>query len=187
MKVNDFIHKLREVEKKPSIYKLGKFMNVKDGKFILCDCSGLIKGILWGYPGKTGKYLSNGVPDINANTMISRYCQDVSTDFSVIIPGELVWMSGHIGVYIGDGNVIESSPRWENGIQITRLSQRTWIKHGKFRYIDYNTIVSKSIDEIAKEVINGKWGNGSQRKERLTGAGYDYKEVQAKVNEMLKG
>nr|WP_317413904.1 N-acetylmuramoyl-L-alanine amidase [uncultured Solibaculum sp.] len=46
---------------------------------------------------------------------------------------------------------------------------------------------SKSVDEIAREVIAGKWGNGSQRKERLTAAGYDYAAVQAKVNELMGG
>ena len=44
----------------------------------------------------------------------------------------------------------------------------------------------KSIDEIAKEVIQGKWGSGADRKKRLTEAGYDYAKVQAKVNELLK-
>lgn len=46
------------------------------------------------------------------------------------------------------------------------------------------TTSTKSIDEIAKEVIAGKWGNGSDRKNRLTAAGYDYSTVQAKVNEL---
>ena len=43
----------------------------------------------------------------------------------------------------------------------------------------------KSVDVIAKEVINGKWGNGDDRKNRLIAAGYDYNAVQAKVNELL--
>lgn len=43
----------------------------------------------------------------------------------------------------------------------------------------------KSIDEIAREVINGKWGNGTDRKNRLTKAGYDYLTVQNRVNELL--
>ena len=43
----------------------------------------------------------------------------------------------------------------------------------------------KDIDTIAKEVIQGKWGNGSERKERLTEAGYNFSEVQQRVNEML--
>lgn len=45
----------------------------------------------------------------------------------------------------------------------------------------------KSITVIAKEVINGDWGNGDERKKRLQAAGYSYKKVQAKVNEILKG
>lgn len=44
----------------------------------------------------------------------------------------------------------------------------------------------KSIEEIAKEVIAGKWGNGAVRKQRLRAAGYNPSMVQAKVNEMLK-
>lgn len=44
----------------------------------------------------------------------------------------------------------------------------------------------KTIDELAKEVINGKWGNGADRKKRLTEAGYNYSEVQARVNELCK-
>lgn len=43
----------------------------------------------------------------------------------------------------------------------------------------------KSVDEIAKEVINGKWGNGTARKQALTAAGYDYATVQKRVNELL--
>lgn len=45
---------------------------------------------------------------------------------------------------------------------------------------------AKSVAEIAQEVINGKWGNGEDRKNRLTAAGYDYLEVQQKVNDLLK-
>ena len=43
------------------------------------------------------------------------------------------------------------------------------------------------IEELAKEVIQGKWGNGQERKDRLTEAGYDYHEVQTKVNELMHG
>lgn len=43
----------------------------------------------------------------------------------------------------------------------------------------------KDIDTIANEVIQGKWGNGTERKERLTEAGYNFSEVQQRVNEML--
>lgn len=45
---------------------------------------------------------------------------------------------------------------------------------------------SKSIAEVAKEVIRGDWGNGAERKQRLAAAGFDYAVVQAKVNELLR-
>lgn len=45
---------------------------------------------------------------------------------------------------------------------------------------------AKDLAVIAKEVIQGKWGNGQERKDKLAAAGYDYAAVQAKVNELLK-
>ena len=44
----------------------------------------------------------------------------------------------------------------------------------------------KSVDAIAREVIRGDWGNGDERKQKLTAAGYDYFAVQKKVNELLR-
>ena len=41
------------------------------------------------------------------------------------------------------------------------------------------------IDTIAQEVIMGEWGNGDERKERLENSGYDYQEIQSRVNELL--
>lgn len=43
--------------------------------------------------------------------------------------------------------------------------------------------VKKTVDELAKEVWQGKWGNGEERKQRLTAAGYDYSAVQKRVEE----
>lgn len=50
-----------------------------------------------------------------------------------------------------------------------------------------STTVKKSNEEIAKEVVAGKWGNGNVRKTALTKAGYDYKTIQSLVNKLLKG
>lgn len=44
----------------------------------------------------------------------------------------------------------------------------------------------KTIDEVAHEVINNQWGNGDERKTKLTQAGYNYKEVQSRVNQILR-
>lgn len=46
--------------------------------------------------------------------------------------------------------------------------------------------VKKSVNTLAKEVLAGKWGNGADRKIRLTKAGYDYNKVQAAVNKLVK-
>ena len=119
------------------------------------DCVNLIKGILWGWCGDVNAiyggavYASNGVPDTNANGMFWDCCYDQSNDFSNIIPGEFVWMEGHIGVYIGDGYVVECTPIWNDGVQITYLGNwggsrdgyatRTWTSHGKCKFIDYSS------------------------------------------------
>ena len=47
-------------------------------------------------------------------------------------------------------------------------------------------VKSKKVDDIAKEVILGLWGNGEARRKALEGAGYDYKEIQKRVNELLR-
>lgn len=164
------------------------------------DCCGLIKAVLWGWNGNKNKvyggasYKSNGVPDIGADRMIKQ-CTNVSTDFSDIELGEVVWMSGHIGVYIGNGLAVECTPIWGDGVQITACNctksgynTRNWTKHGKFKYVDYSYTEEKlkDINDIAREVLAGKWGNGAARKTALTKAGYDYIAVQKVVTEMCK-
>lgn len=51
--------------------------------------------------------------------------------------------------------------------------------------VNKRLVVRKSVQDIAKEIIQGKWGNGEDRKSRLTAAGYNYAEVQAAVNTMF--
>lgn len=144
------------------------------------DCVGLIKGVLWGYNGDVNKtyggadYASSGVPDINADTMITR-CKDVSTDFSNITMGEAVWIPGHIGVYIGDGKVVECSPQWRNGVQIT--SKRKWQKHGKLPYINYSTKGEEDIVSVELDVlrVNSRGEQVKALQRLLVGYGYDLK------------
>lgn len=52
--------------------------------------------------------------------------------------------------------------------------------------LDEPVAATKTVDDLAQEVLNGIWGNGADRKKNLTNAGYDYATVQAKVNEILK-
>lgn len=115
------------------------------------DCVNLLKGILWGWNADKNKtyggaqYESNGVPDIGENVMITK-CSDVSADFSKIEAGEMLWKDGHAGIYIGDRFAIECTPSWKNGVQQTAVGNigkksgyntRTWTKHGKLPWVDY--------------------------------------------------
>ena len=137
-------------------------------RYFAFDCVCLIKSILWGWSGDASKtyggatYASNGVPDINADGMIAQ-CKNVSTDFNGIMPGEAVWIPGHIGIYIGDGKVIECTPSWKNGVQITAclnigaiagMNGRRWTRRGKLPYITYETSVQAGTDTSAATSLN---------------------------------
>lgn len=132
------------------------------------DCGCLIKGVLWGWNGDTShvyggaSYCSNGVPDKDADQMI-KLCSDVSTDFSEVEIGEMVWMSGHCGIYIGDGLVVEATPIWADGVQITACNRsisgynrRDWTKHGKLPWVTYEKKEDKpSTDTLYRVTIEG--------------------------------
>jgi len=135
------------------------------------DCCGLIKGVLWGWAGNASKtyggasYGSNGVPDISADQMITK-CKDVSTDFSKISVGELLWMSGHVGIYIGNGQAVECTPSWKNGVQITSVlnikagSGHKWTKHGKLPYVTYDSKTETATPNTPKEEKPVSGGSG---------------------------
>lgn len=160
----EFVNKAKEIYKKyDTTYVLGTFMNKKKNGKYCTDCSGFIKSVFWNYPEK-GKYQSNGVPDINADTMIKK-CKGVSTNFNNIEVGEVVWVKGHIGIYIGDGVVLESTSKWHSKLQKTALlnqkaikglNGRKWAKHGKLPYLSYEKAdnkvyyVVKSGDSLTK-------------------------------------
>ena len=140
------------------------------------DCVGLVKAVLWGWNGDLNKsyggavYASNGVPDISADAMIGR-CSDVSSDMGNIAVGEFLWMKGHCGVYIGNGKVVESAPKWANGVQITALSARNWLKHGKLPYIIYNEREVKNVVNVELSVLRkGSKGEEVKTLQRLLNA-----------------
>ena len=134
------------------------------------DCSGFVKGLLWGWDGNASKdyggakYQANGVPDISADQLI-KDCKDVSTDFSKIQPGEVVWISGHIGIYIGNGLAAECTYRWKDGVQITAVknigtksgyNSRLWTKHTAASGIDAVThAVEAYVAMLATDYTDG--------------------------------
>lgn len=152
------------------------------------DCVGLIKCYLFGGFGNV-KY--NSKYDLSANGMYNKCTEKGKIKKIPKIKGLLVWMDGHIGVYDGEKYTYECTVSGGSfKILKTNAQTRGWTNWGKCRYIKYEEEKKedkkKSVTEIAKEVIEGKWGNGEDRKKRLKKAGYNYKEVQKKVNELLK-
>ena len=144
-------NKKRYTNNLPYNKKRANIINAASDDTFGFDCVCLIKGVLWGWNGDKKKtyggaeYCSNGVPDVGAD-QIMNYCTEVSTNFNNIKVGEVVHMKGHVGVYIGDGLVVECTPKWGNDVQITALANiekksgynnRTWTNHGKLKWIEY--------------------------------------------------
>lgn len=117
------------------------------------DCVCLVKGVLWGWNGDGShiyggaRYGKNGVPDVSVDGMKS-LCAEKSKDFSKVEKGELLFMPGHVGVYLGNGVACECTPKWAGGVQLTGVkntgtalaNSRTWSTHGKLTpFIEYGT------------------------------------------------
>lgn len=102
------------------------------------DCVGLIKGYGWLNPETlTIDYATNGMPDLGANQMY--YSASVSGPIDTMpdTPGLAVWHDGHIGVYIGNGEVIEAMGT-KYGVVKTKLEGRGWTHWLEIEYINYN-------------------------------------------------
>lgn len=108
--------------------------------------------------------------------------------------------SHHTAMYCGNGCEVEASinekgtatggkPGDQTGREFLIRSYRNYPWTNVLRYpeSDTTTTTKKSVEEIAKEVLAGKWGNGDNRKKALQAAGYDYSAVQAKVNALASG
>lgn len=103
------------------------------------DCVGLIKSYGWFNPDtKTVEYGTNGMPDVGADQMHKNAKISGSMDTMPDIPGLAVWKSGHIGVYIGNGEVIEAMGT-KYGVVKTKLEGRGWSAWLKILYISYIT------------------------------------------------
>ena len=97
-------------------------------------------------------------------------------------------MSGKVNGQTGIGtftivNVKDGWGKLKSGAGWIWLENSSYCTIGK---TTTQTVKTKSVDELAREVIKGQWGNGAKRKTKLTAAGYDYSKVQARVNELLK-
>ena len=152
------------------------------------------------------KYLA----PVNAENFI-RYKGSCKTGMTPKVGACMVWegkgdLAGHVAivekvydnnhVYTSESGYGSKKPFW-NSHRYNNNGRWGCNSNYKFLGFIYNPAVkdeptpapkpSKSVDELAKEVIRGDWGNGQERKDRLTAAGYNYSAVQARVNEMLSG
>ena len=119
-----------------------KYKKLCDGKHYGFDCVGLIKSYYWGGYGKT-TYKSSS--DVSANGMYSK--AKVKGNISTMPEkvGLLVQMDGHIGIYIGNGCVIESTISTKyakqshglGGVCKTKLKDRKWLHWLECPYIEY--------------------------------------------------
>ena len=152
------------------------------------DCIGLIKAIAgnWNasltanYGGTQVNKETNGIsyglahmPDYSADGLFNannKYMIGISKDFSKIKPGAVLHMDGHVGVYLGDGQVIECTPKWSNGVQISNLGNignvagnyRLWSEYGYLPFVDYteqinentqdNSTLKNKINEVKTEI-----------------------------------
>ena len=101
------------------------------------DCIGLIKGYGW-YNCESGSiaYGTNGMPDIGADTMYENATEKGTIDTLPETPGLALWHEGHIGIYIGNGQVIHAA-NTNDGVILSEVSGSGFTHWLKIPYISY--------------------------------------------------
>ena len=102
------------------------------------DCVGLIKGYLWCDDSQDTTPVYNAAQDKSANAMYTACKTKGEMATMPDVPGMLVFLPGHVGVYIGDGEVIEARSR-RYGVYKTKLAERPWKTWGYCPYVTYET------------------------------------------------
>lgn len=158
----------------------------------LFDCSGFAyKAIPWGWCGdKTRTYGGATYNAIPTDTNFNKLCIDKTDDFTKIQAGECLYMEGHVGIYIGDGKVLECTAAWDNCVMMTECKnvgidtglkhKRTWLMHGKLPFILYK----EETHTIKAEYTTARIGEGLIRIARRCGITFD--EIK-KLNPDIKG
>lgn len=115
---------------------------------------------------------------------IAQYPDDVETGYQ-----EHPWNEGKYNCLIRQYTSVGKLSGYNGNLDLNKayISAASWRKLAT-KAVKIATIkpVKKSVNTIAREVLVGRWGNGVDRKSRLTKAGYDYSKVQAAVNKLVK-
>lgn len=130
------------------------------------DCVGLIKGYLWCNDPQDTKPKYDSANDRSAN--MTRDICAINGKISTIpeVPGMLVFMDGHVGVYIGNGEVIEARGH-AYGVVKTKLADRPWKTWGRHPHIVYEGIhlhrgiKSDAVKDLQEKLIKLKYDVGS--------------------------
>ena len=119
---------------------VGKYADFIEANWLgkrTADCVGLVKGYGWFDPETQSiGYGINGMPDYATEDMINWCSERGSLDTMPEIPGLLLWMDGHVGIYIGDGYAIEAMGT-RYGVVKTQVEGRGWQLWGKIPCIEY--------------------------------------------------
>lgn len=101
------------------------------------DCIGLIKGYLWSdTPTSVPKY--NSAQDVSANGMLGKCTKHGKISTLPEVAGVLLFMKGHVGVYIGGGYAIEAKGH-DSGVVKTKVAGRGWTDWGFCPWITYES------------------------------------------------
>jgi|CZCB01.1.fsa_nt_gi cell wall-associated NlpC family hydrolase len=107
------------------------------------DCSGLVKAYLW--TDENGKIVYNSAQDLSANGFYKNCPVSGTISTMPDLPGLLVFMPGHMGVYIGNGEVVEARG-FSYGVVKTELLKRPWKNWGVCPWIQYKGTGDIDVD-----------------------------------------
>ena len=134
------------------------------------DCVGLIKGYLWSDDPEDGAPVYDKIQDKSANAMYTACKTKGQMDTLPDVPGILVFFPGHVGVYIGNGEVIEARSR-RYGVYKSKLAQRPWETWGYCPYLVYEA--KKTVDLALPVLKKGAKGDVVKAMQMLL-IGYGY-------------
>lgn len=161
-KASDLVSWCKEQKNKANAYRLGGIGRYENGVRIF-DCVGLIKCFIWhDYSSSNASYYGKTCPDKNETGFFNEATEKGTIDTIPEIPGLMVYQPGHIGVYLGNGQVIESTAAFDKKIVITYFKgnhpdtsykRTTWTHWFKMPYLTYDAQESVEASEDTYELV----------------------------------